>query len=86
MAGRGARHLILLSRSEASSKEARELLDEMQKMGVAMVAAPCDVSDESALASVLADSAQNLPPIKGCIQASMVLEVSIVPSTSRVLA
>ena len=83
MARRGARHLLLLSRSGASSREAKELLDEMQKMGVTVVAAPCDVSDERALASVLADSIQKLPPIKGCIQASMVLDVSTIPSTSR---
>lgn len=80
MARRGARHLLLLSRSGASSREAKELLDEMQKMGVTVVAAPCDVSDERALASVLADSIQKLPPIKGCIQASMVLDDSLFES------
>ncbi len=76
MARRGAKHFLLLSRSGASSKDARELLSEMQKIGVTIVAPPCNVSDEHALATILSDLAEKLPPIKGCIQAAIVLEVS----------
>ncbi|KAI1141434.1 putative polyketide synthase [Hypoxylon sp. FL0543] len=73
LVGRGARYLILLSRSGPRTPEARDLLSEFEKMGIQVEAPPCDVSDRSALQSVLADCSRKMPPVKGCIQASAVL-------------
>ncbi|KAI0181683.1 putative polyketide synthase [Hypoxylon sp. FL1284] len=73
LVGRGARYLILLSRSGPRTLEAAELLSEFEKMGVRAEAPPCDVSDREALRAVLASCSKTMPPIKGCIQASAVL-------------
>lgn len=76
MAQRGAKNLIFLSRSGASNAEARELLESLQKLGVRVEAPKCDISDFDSLESVLIELRSQMPPIKGCIQSSMVLRVS----------
>lgn len=52
-------------------------MEELTRMGVNIVAPKCDVSSESSLASVLEDCARTMPPIKGCINAAMVLQDAI---------
>ena len=73
----GARNLLLLSRSGAMSHAALEMLDEMQEKGVRINAPRCDISDEQAVVVALRQSEENMPPIKGCIQGSMVLKVCL---------
>ena len=75
MVDRGARNLILLSRSGARSEDTKAFMDEVKAMDVDVATPPCDISDKHSLASVLAECAKTMPPIVGCIQASMVLEV-----------
>ncbi|KAF4628460.1 hypothetical protein G7Y89_g9697 [Cudoniella acicularis] len=77
MASRGAKNFVILSRSGASSVAALELLDEMAQKGVKVFAPSCDTSHEESLAAVLRDCTQDLPPIKGCVQAAMDLRDSI---------
>ena len=75
MASRGAKNLILLSRFGARSEAATPLLDELKAQGVNVAAPPYDVSNEDALIVVLEQCRKTMPPIKGCIQGSMVLKV-----------
>lgn len=77
MTERGAKNLIVPSRSGASSKAAREVLEELAARGVTAIAPKCDVSSESSLASTLAECAKSMPPIKGCINAATVLQDAI---------
>jgi NAD(P)-dependent dehydrogenase (short-subunit alcohol dehydrogenase family) len=72
---RGARNLILLSRSGAAGESSKELVQELELTGARVITPSCDVSDPQALKEVLDECAMNMPPIKGCIQASMVLKV-----------
>lgn len=75
MASRGARNLILLSRSGARSKEAIALKKELEQQGVHVETPACDVVDATLLESVLEQCLQTMPPIKGCIQAAVVFKV-----------
>ncbi|KAL6878977.1 polyketide synthase [Trichoderma novae-zelandiae] len=77
MADRGAKHLILPSRSGASSKAARQTVEELTARGVNIVAPKCDVASEQELADVLDECARSMPPIKGCINAAMVLQGAV---------
>lgn len=78
MASRGARYLILLSRSGLDAPASQTLANELNEMGVKVAAPPCDVSSAGALRDALARCAdEGMPPIKGCIQAAMVLRDSI---------
>ncbi len=77
MADRGAEHLIVPSRSGTKSKAMAETVAELTARGVNIVAPVCDVSSTSSLASILDECAITMPPIKGCINAAMVLQDAI---------
>ena len=81
---RGARYLILISRSGASKPEAKALVAELEAKGVHVEGLACDVADSDRLRGLLDECARMMPPVAGCIQASMVLTVRrIVNSLSR---
>ncbi|KAI1777435.1 putative polyketide synthase [Hypoxylon cercidicola] len=77
LVSRGARYLILLSRSGPRTPEAFDLLAKLREDGVHIEAPACDVSDATSLATTIADCSTRMPPIKGCIQASMVMTESL---------
>ncbi|ERF74612.1 hypothetical protein EPUS_00742 [Endocarpon pusillum Z07020] len=77
MVSRGAKHLLLLSRSGAQTPVAVAFLKELTANGVDARAPLCDISDKEMLKCVLDEQGKTMPPIKGCIQASMVLRDSI---------
>ncbi|QSZ30469.1 hypothetical protein DSL72_000023 [Monilinia vaccinii-corymbosi] len=76
-ARRGAKNLILLSRSGAKSQEAIKLVQELTSQGVHVETPCCDVSDADSVAAVISHYTEVMPPIKGCVQCSMVLKDSI---------
>lgn len=76
LADRGARHLILLSRSGPRTPEARQLLDDLRPRGIVVETPRCDITDKVNIRAVLDDCLSRLPAVKGCIQASMVMSVS----------
>ncbi|GAW24702.1 hypothetical protein ANO14919_142930 [Xylariales sp. No.14919] len=78
MADRGAKHLIILSRSGPISKAAEDLVSHLTAQGVGVFAPKCDASSATSLVEVLNESkAQAMPPIKGCINAAMVLQDAV---------
>lgn len=77
LANRGAKHLILLSRSGPCTTAAQELITELNGEGVNVEAPVCDIADEVALGSVLDECTRRMPPIRGCIQGAMVMKVSV---------
>ncbi|ORX93617.1 reducing type I polyketide synthase [Clohesyomyces aquaticus] len=70
---RGARHLIILSRS-AGNERALEMLDQLRSIGVQIKCPPCDIADIGGLKMSLRECEETMPPIRGCIQAAMVLQ------------
>ncbi|KAH6609746.1 putative polyketide synthase [Trichoderma cornu-damae] len=78
MADRGAKHIIVPSRSGAASKAAVDLIDKLTARGVHIMAPECDASSGSSLEGLLAECvSKGLPPIKGCINSAMVLQDAI---------
>ncbi|KAL8658296.1 MAG: hypothetical protein Q9226_001112 [Calogaya cf. arnoldii] len=77
LASRGARYLILLSRSGATSETSVGLINELRIMGVQVEAPACDITELAALSATLSKCAETMPPVKGVIQASMVLQDAI---------
>ncbi len=76
MVSRGAKNLVFISRSGATSEAARELVQELEAASCRVHVFACDVSDETALSGIIEQCKETLPPIKGCVQGSMVLRVS----------
>jgi NADPH:quinone reductase-like Zn-dependent oxidoreductase/SAM-dependent methyltransferase len=75
MVRKGARHIALLSRSGVQDLQAETFLDHLRLKGAQVEAPSCDVSDVIQLQAVLHSITSTMPPIKGCIQAAMVLRV-----------
>ena len=81
MSRRGAKNLILLSRSGPKTQASITLLSELKSIGVRVETPRCDVSSLSSLSTALSQCA-SMPPIKGCLQATMVLKDSIFDNMS----
>ncbi|KAI1773209.1 fatty acid synthase S-acetyltransferase [Hypoxylon cercidicola] len=78
MARRGAKNIIVLSRSGTSSSAAAlDIVTRLRSQGVNVEAPRCDVSTFSALSDVLTNCAKTMPRIKGCINAAMVLQDAV---------
>jgi acyl transferase domain-containing protein/NADPH:quinone reductase-like Zn-dependent oxidoreductase/ubiquinone/menaquinone biosynthesis C-methylase UbiE len=77
MASRGARYLILLSRSGPQTSAAYDLLEELKQKGVTVATPMVDISDLCTLKETLANIAQTMPPLRGCIQATVALRVGL---------
>lgn len=75
MVRRGAKNLILTSRFGPRNETATSFLQELRDQGVHIEVPACDISKFDVLGSVLAELTQKMPPIKGCIQSSMLLRV-----------
>ncbi|OBT39594.1 Type I Iterative Polyketide synthase (PKS) [Pseudogymnoascus sp. WSF 3629] len=71
----GAKNLILLSRSAGDvQKTGRFVAQTMEETGCQIKAISCNVSDSVDLASALQKCRGQLPPIRGIVQAAMVLQ------------
>ncbi|CAG7934385.1 unnamed protein product [Penicillium olsonii] len=79
----GARHLLLLSRSGAHNPGARSFVRELSAHRVNVLAPSCDITNRSMLEAVLGEASSTMPPIKGCIQATMVLQDSMFESMTH---
>ncbi|KAI4263037.1 MAG: hypothetical protein L6R42_001796 [Xanthoria sp. 1 TBL-2021] len=73
MNSRGARNLILLSRSGVKNEAGRALVDELEKQGVRVATPQVDIGDLGSLTNILAQLAKVMPPVRGCIQATVAL-------------
>ena len=89
MARRGAKHLLVLSRSGVASDAAAAIIEELAEMGVKVMAPKCDISLRGSLSQALSDCSQCMPPIRGCINATVALRVSAgfhhVPLSRKIL-
>ena len=72
----GGKNLILLSRNAASYETSQALSKELEADGNTVTIMNCDIANRSELARVLDECTRNMPPVRGVIQAAMVLEVS----------
>lgn len=80
LASRGAKHLFLPSRSGAAFGAAQELVAELTAKGVNIMTPKCDVSCFDSLKEALAG---DMPPVKGCINAAMVLQDAVFDNMSH---
>ncbi|KAI1412497.1 putative FSP1 [Hypoxylon sp. FL1857] len=78
MVAHGARNLIVLSRSAAVSEKTDPFVAELRDIGCRVEPINCDISDAPDLAKAMRICEEKgLPPVKGVIQAAMVLQDSI---------
>ena len=75
---KGARSLILISRSGPQSKDAKIAIDQFKKRGVTVHATSCDVTDKNRLSALLTEIAETLPPLRGIVHAATVINDGLI--------
>lgn len=72
---KGARNIVLVSRSANINSKVQALIDELAINGTRVVVKPCDVSQQHTVEALI-DSLSDLPPVRGVVHGAMVLKVS----------
>ncbi|WAM54403.1 type I polyketide synthase [Vreelandella venusta] len=78
LVSKGARQLILLSRSGPASEEAQAAIAAFEAQGVTVLAAACDITDHDALASVMERAKRELSPLRGIVHAATVIDDGLI--------
>lgn len=73
MVEQGAKHLVLLGRSEPAPSASR-VIDQMRQAGVEVVIQSADVSNKTQMKSVFQKIEHNMPPLTGLVHAAGVLD------------
>ena len=80
---KGARHLVLVSRSGSGGEEARATIAEMAAKGVNVLARACDVTSREALKTLFSELSLVSPPLKGVVHAAVVIEDGLIRNLSE---
>ncbi|KAF2184596.1 KR-domain-containing protein [Zopfia rhizophila CBS 207.26] len=83
MAIRGAKYLMLLSRSGAKGPAAEELVEDLKAQGVEIRVPLCDISDKTTLLSVIQEYERTIPQIRGLIHSGMVVKNAMFDHMTR---
>lgn len=74
----GAKNVLIISRNAERHVETAALLQRSKQEGRNLQIRDCDVSSEENLARLLEHVRNSMPPIRGVVDAAMVLDVSII--------
>ncbi len=80
---KGARSLVLISRSANVSDDSQKIIEKLQEQGVRIFTRACDVSDQSALTRLISEIQNEIPPLKGLVHAAMVLDDGLIRNMSQ---
>ena len=75
LASQGATHVLILSRSSPDPETRRRITKDLASLGTKTNIVACDICDMGKLKDVVQWCQKSLPPIRGVIQAAMVLQV-----------
>lgn len=78
LVSKGARQLILLSRSGPASEDAQAAITEFHAQGVKVMAVACDITDREALTDVLTRAKEALGPLRGIVHAATVIDDGLI--------
>ncbi|KAB5542843.1 polyketide synthase [Coniochaeta sp. 2T2.1] len=73
MVGKGARHIVLVSRSGSVTGKVKELVDELAAFGATVVVRRCDVANRDEVDNLVCAGLEGLPPVRGIVHGTMVL-------------
>lgn len=73
---KGARNLILVSRTGIATKEAHEIIDNLKANGVNVEVCPCDIGDQNQVHARLGALLERMPQVRGVLYGAMLLRVS----------
>lgn len=80
---KGARNLILVSRSGCKTDYDRSVVDKMIRQGVNVRLENLDITNSSQIARMISDIQKTLPPLKGVIHGAAVLRDASIPTVNE---
>ncbi|KAI0415487.1 lovastatin nonaketide synthase [Xylaria grammica] len=80
MVHRGARNLVLLSRSGPQSEVAKNLVLELAQAGAYVATPAVNLSNLQEIKRTFHEVSKSMPPIRGCIQATVALRDNLFPN------
>jgi hypothetical protein len=75
MVSKGAKHVVLVSRSGAVTGRVKDLVEEVGALGANIVVRRCNVVNKPEVDDLIANGLQGLPPVRGVVHGTMVLRV-----------
>ena len=75
MASIGAKYLVFLSRRALNVEQRQALENDFRSLGTKIMVVQCDISRKDQVEKVVSSHMAQLPPVRGVIQAAMVLKV-----------
>ncbi|PVH92931.1 hypothetical protein DM02DRAFT_677173 [Periconia macrospinosa] len=82
LARKGAKNMILLSRSGPKNTASTALVAELHEKGVKIHCPPCDITDAEAVKSAIASKESSMPPIRGCLHLAVAGKDTILQNTT----
>ena len=82
MAAHGAKHILILARRTIDDEGRSKLEGELGSSGASVRIETCDITNSSRVRNVAKRCLQTIPPVRGVIQAAMVLQVRLFPFVS----
>ncbi|OQE31225.1 hypothetical protein PENSTE_c001G09701 [Penicillium steckii] len=73
MSSKGARNIVLVSRSASVNDKVQELIDELAADGTHIGVKACDVSSRASVEKLVKEDMKDLPPVRGVVHGAMVL-------------
>ncbi|KAI0001395.1 ketoacyl-synt-domain-containing protein [Xylariaceae sp. FL0662B] len=73
MVSRGARHLVLVSRSGSATGKVKDLIEEAAEVNAEILVRRCDVASPSDVEELVNHGLEGMPPVRGLIHGAMVL-------------
>ena len=77
MVGKGARNVVLLSRSGKLNEKGVQQIGKLNEAGANVVVRRCDVADPADVNALVSQGLNDLPPMRGIVHGAMVLHVSL---------
>lgn len=83
MASKGAKNIVLVSRSGSATGKVQELIEELAAVDVTITVKRCDVANKESVDNLINKELADLPKIRGVVHGAMVLRVSYHPTSIR---
>lgn len=78
---KGAKNIILVSRSGVKTEIAKQTVQDLTRQGVNVEVCRCDVADKQSVEQNLVPLLARMPPVRGVVYGAMVLRVSFSTNT-----
>lgn len=76
MVSKGAKNIVLVSRSGSATGKVKDVIDELALGGANIVVRQCDVVNSNSVENLIANELVGMPEIRGVVHSAMILHVS----------